>query len=148
MPPRSTAVPSKTAETEPTQRDRHLQLIAEKGRMGWQKASGYNKRARAEATIGRFKGPVAKFENGRGIGRVRSDFRGLIRGQPSLETKPVRPLFHLLTNFATGPFLSAQGPIYGHFRPRHHRMAASVYRAACAGAFRVWQEETCARRAG
>src|SRR4051794_20572595 len=54
-PPRSTAVPSATAETAPTQRDRHLQLIAEKGRMGWQKASGYNWRARAEATIGRFK---------------------------------------------------------------------------------------------
>ncbi len=55
VPPRSGAVPSQTAETAPTQRDRHLQLIAEKGRMGWQKASGYNKRARAEATIGRFK---------------------------------------------------------------------------------------------
>src|SRR3954463_12751444 len=55
VPPRSTAVPSATAETAPTQRDRHLQLIAEKGRMGWQKASGYNVRARAEATIGRFK---------------------------------------------------------------------------------------------
>ncbi len=45
-------------------------------------------------------------------------------------------------------FLSAQGPIYGPFRPRRHRMAASAYREACAGAFRVWQEETCARRAG
>src|SRR3954470_11113223 len=48
VPPRATAVPSRTAETAPTQRDRHLQLIAEKGRMGWQKASGYNWRARAE----------------------------------------------------------------------------------------------------
>jgi len=55
VPPRATAVPSATAETAPTQRDRHLQLITEKGRMGWQKASGYNRRARAEATIGRFK---------------------------------------------------------------------------------------------
>src|SRR4051794_15468437 len=55
VPPRATAVPSATAETAPTQRDRHLQLIAEKGRMGWQTASGYTKRARAEATIGRFK---------------------------------------------------------------------------------------------
>src|SRR3954449_5432177 len=55
VPPRATAVPSATAETAPTQRDRHLQLIAERGRMGWQKASGYTKRARAEATIGRFK---------------------------------------------------------------------------------------------
>src|SRR4051794_16842803 len=55
VPPRSSAVPSKTAETAPTQRDRHLHLIAETGRMAWQKASGYTKRARAEATIGRFK---------------------------------------------------------------------------------------------
>jgi Transposase DDE domain len=55
VPPRSTAVPSETAETAPTQRDQHLQAIAEMGRMGWQKASGYNIRARVEATIGRFK---------------------------------------------------------------------------------------------
>jgi hypothetical protein len=46
VPPRATAVPSETAETEPTQRDRHLQCIAEKGRIGWQKMSGYNKRSR------------------------------------------------------------------------------------------------------
>src|SRR3954451_11476151 len=55
VPPRSTAVPSESAETAPTQRDRHLQLIAEKGRMGWQKATGYNARARAEAAISRCK---------------------------------------------------------------------------------------------
>jgi hypothetical protein len=55
VPPRATAGPSRTAESEPTQRDRPLQLIAERGRMAWQTASGYTKRARAEATIGRFK---------------------------------------------------------------------------------------------
>ncbi len=55
VPPRSTAVPSETAETEPTQRDRHLQFIAKRGRAAWQTASGYTKRARVEATIGRFK---------------------------------------------------------------------------------------------
>jgi len=43
VPPRSTAVPSETAETAPTQRDRHLQSIAEHGRAAWQKASGYTK---------------------------------------------------------------------------------------------------------
>ena len=48
VPPRSGAVPSATAETEPTRRDRHLQLIAERGRMGWQRASGYNWRALVE----------------------------------------------------------------------------------------------------
>jgi hypothetical protein len=41
VPPRASAVPSQTAESEPTQRDRHLQLIAEQGRMAWQRASGY-----------------------------------------------------------------------------------------------------------
>ena len=55
VPPRVTAVPSKMAETEPTQRDRHLQLIAAHGRMGWQKMSGYTKQARAEAAIARWK---------------------------------------------------------------------------------------------
>ena len=55
MPPRSTAVPSETAENGPTRRDRHLRRIAEHGRMAWQKASGYTKRARAEAAIGRWK---------------------------------------------------------------------------------------------
>ena len=53
--PRSTAVPSETAETAPTKRDRHLQSIAEHGRAVWQKASGYTKRSRAEAAVGRFK---------------------------------------------------------------------------------------------
>src|ERR687890_9913 len=51
VPPRSSAVPSADAETAPTQRDQHLQAIAEQGRMGWQKASGYNIRARVEATM-------------------------------------------------------------------------------------------------
>jgi Transposase DDE domain len=55
VPPRSGAVLSVDAEAAPTQRDRHLQCIAEHGRMGWQKRSGYNKRARAEVTIGRWK---------------------------------------------------------------------------------------------
>ena len=55
VPPRSSAVPSADAEAAPTQRDRHLQCIAEHGRTGWQKRSGYNKRARAEAAIGRWK---------------------------------------------------------------------------------------------
>ena len=54
-PPRSSAVLSETADTAPTQRDKHLQLIAERGRMGWQRASGYNYRALVEADISRYK---------------------------------------------------------------------------------------------
>jgi len=55
VPPRSTAVLSEMAATAPSQRDRHLQCIAEKGRTAWQKASGYNRRAKVEAAIGRWK---------------------------------------------------------------------------------------------
>jgi Transposase DDE domain len=55
VPPCATAVPSKTAETAPTQRDEHLHLIAERGRMAWQQASGYTTRARAETAVGRWK---------------------------------------------------------------------------------------------
>ena len=53
VPPRSTAVPSEAAEIAPTQRDRHLRAIAEHGRMAWQAASGYTRRARAETAMSR-----------------------------------------------------------------------------------------------
>ena len=38
VPPRRTAVLSEVASIAPKQRDRHPKCIAEKGRMGWQKA--------------------------------------------------------------------------------------------------------------
>jgi len=55
VPPRSRAVPSDTAQTAPTMRDRHLQVIAERGRIAWQKVSGYHWRALVEADISRLK---------------------------------------------------------------------------------------------
>ena len=55
VPPRSSAVPSEAAGSAPTQRDQHLRAIAERGRRGWQKASGYNRRALVEADIARWK---------------------------------------------------------------------------------------------
>jgi hypothetical protein len=55
VPPRATAVPSITVETAPIQRDAHLRCIAETGRMAWQTTSGYNRRAKVEAAIGRWK---------------------------------------------------------------------------------------------
>jgi transposase len=55
VPPRRTAVLSGMATTAPTQRDRHLECITENGRTAWQKASGYSRRAKVEAAIGRWK---------------------------------------------------------------------------------------------
>jgi transposase len=60
IPPRATAVLSDTAETTPTQRDRHLQMIAEKGRLGWQKAVGYGKRSLVEVAMLRYKALVGR----------------------------------------------------------------------------------------
>ena len=63
-PPRADAVLSDTAATAPTQRDRHIQVIAENGRMAWQRDSRYNLRARVEGQIGRWKqviGPALRF---------------------------------------------------------------------------------------
>ena len=55
IPPRQTAVLSDAAETEPTQRDRHIKDIQKHGRRGWRKRSGYNLRARAENAMRRYK---------------------------------------------------------------------------------------------
>jgi hypothetical protein len=55
VPPRSSAVPSEAAATGPTRRDAHLRCIAERGRMGWQTASGYNWRALVESDVARWK---------------------------------------------------------------------------------------------
>jgi hypothetical protein len=55
VPPRANAVPSEAAQIAPAQRDRHLRCIAERGRMGWQRASGYGRRALVECDISRWK---------------------------------------------------------------------------------------------
>ena len=55
IPPRLTAVPSDTAESAPTQRDRHIQMIAERGRLGWQRAVGYGRRSLGEVAMLRYK---------------------------------------------------------------------------------------------
>lgn len=55
VPPRTDAVLSATADSDPTQRDRHIQLIADKGRIAWQRDSQYNQRAKVEGQIGRWK---------------------------------------------------------------------------------------------
>jgi transposase len=60
IPPRSTAVPSNNAETAPTQRDRHLQLIQERGRLGWQKAVNYGRRSLGEVAMMRYKTVIGR----------------------------------------------------------------------------------------
>jgi hypothetical protein len=60
VPPRANAVPSAAAETAPTQRGEHMRCSAKRGRMGWQRASGYNWRALVEADVSRWKRVVGE----------------------------------------------------------------------------------------
>ncbi len=55
IPPRGSSVVSTNDAGTSTVRDRHAQFIAEKGRMAWQKATGYGRRSLIETTIGRYK---------------------------------------------------------------------------------------------
>jgi hypothetical protein len=55
IPPRATAVLSRAVGIAPNQRDRHVQLIQDKGRMGWQKAVDYGRRSLGETVISRYK---------------------------------------------------------------------------------------------
>jgi Transposase DDE domain len=55
IPPRATAVLSPAADTAPSLRDRHIQLIQEKGRRGWEKAVSYGKRSLVETAMFRYK---------------------------------------------------------------------------------------------
>jgi transposase len=54
IPPHVTAVLSAVADHPPSQRDRHITLMAAKRRLGWQKETGY-RRSLVETTMGRYK---------------------------------------------------------------------------------------------
>jgi hypothetical protein len=60
IPPRSTVVPSPAAGSTPSQRDQHLQMIQDKGRLGWQKTVGYGRRALAATAISRYKAVIGR----------------------------------------------------------------------------------------
>ena len=60
IPPRATAVPSPTAETTPTQRDRHIRMMQDKGCLGWQKAVGYGRRSLGETAMFRYKAIIGR----------------------------------------------------------------------------------------
>ena len=66
IPPRSTAV----ARGEPgplSQRDRHLEMIAEQGRLSWQAATDYGQRSLVETTMGRYKALIGPRLRARGF---------------------------------------------------------------------------------
>ena len=66
IPPPKNASPGPDVAQDPTARDCHIAEIAARGRMAWQKATGYNQRSRGETLMGRWKtviGPKLKARN-------------------------------------------------------------------------------------
>lgn len=55
IPPCASAVPSATATNAPSQRDRHIQLITERGWLGWQWDVQYGRRSLIEVAMMRYK---------------------------------------------------------------------------------------------
>jgi hypothetical protein len=66
IPPRATAVLSGEPGS-PTQRDRHLAMIAEQGRLAWQASTGYGQRSLVETTMGRYKSLIGPRLRARGF---------------------------------------------------------------------------------
>lgn len=76
IPPPRNAIPSLSAAYNPAARDRAIAQIKARGRMAWQKSSGYNQRSRGKTQMGRGKtviGPKLKartFENQKTEARI------------------------------------------------------------------------------
>jgi hypothetical protein len=72
IPPRSTAVLSDRADPV-GQRDRHLEMISDRGRLAWQKATDYGKRSLAETAMGRYKALIGPRLRARGFAAQRTE---------------------------------------------------------------------------
>ena len=55
FPPHVTAVLSASADHHPSQRDQHNSVMAVRGRIGWQKETGYGQRSLVETAMRRYK---------------------------------------------------------------------------------------------
>ena len=97
IPPRSTAVSSGELDA-PTQRDRHLTMIAEQGRLAWQVTTGYGQRSLVETTMGRYKSLIGPRLRARGFAAQQTEAaigvavlnRMLVAGCPdSVRSQPV-----------------------------------------------------------
>ena len=97
IPPRATAVPSDERDA-PTQRDRHLAMIAEQGRLAWQATTDYGQRSLVETTMGRYKSLIGPRLRARGFAAHQTKAaigvavlnRMLVAGRPdSVRCQPV-----------------------------------------------------------
>jgi transposase len=112
IPPRSTAVPSNTAETAPTQRDRHLQMIQEHGRLGWQKAVNYGCRSLGEVAMMRYKALIGRRLHARTLSTQKTEAAAGCK-VINIMTQLGMPMSHRIT----------WAPMLGHQRDPHLKYA-------------------------
>ena len=80
----------------PTQRDRHLAMITEHGRLAWQVAINYGQRSLIETTMGRYKALVGPRMRARGFAAQQTEsaigvavlYRMLAAGRPKSNRCP------------------------------------------------------------
>jgi Transposase DDE domain len=76
IPPRATAVPGTAAGTAaPSQRDRRIELIRDKGRTGGQKAVGYGRRSLGETAMFRHKAVIGRGSRARSLSAQKTEAR-------------------------------------------------------------------------
>jgi hypothetical protein len=94
IPPPKNAVLSLNAAQDPTVRDRHIADISVRGRMGWQRASDYNQRSRAETLMSRWKTVIGSKLKARSFKNQKTETKIGVRilhrmtelGRPSFES--------------------------------------------------------------
>jgi hypothetical protein len=114
VPPRASAVPSSDGSNGASQslRDRHIQLMAERGRMGWQEATGDGRRNQAETAMARYRHLIGPKLRGRSLpgatGRGRHRRLGAEQDDPNCKAH-LRP--RRLISDKAGPFSISPIPV-------------------------------------
>jgi hypothetical protein len=138
IPPRASAVLSTDTIDRQNQRDQHIRLIAMKGRMGGQKATGYGRRNLVETTIGRYKQLIGTKLRARGMAAQQGDvalaveaLNRMIRVAKALSVPNSAP--------PKGPCSSTRSPaLPGRPSPCAYRYACKPTRPAHRMAARSW----------
>ena len=105
VPPRQ--VVSASADSAPTQRDCHLRMTAERGRMARQKASEYNVRAKVETSISRYERVLRDALRSR---TVRTEATGIAITAAALNRDCFTAVSSRLPNKLYRDFLTQSGP--------------------------------------
>ena len=86
-------MPSDTADTDPTQRDRHIQLIEQRGRLGWHRAVNHGGRSLGEVAMFRYKKVIGRGLHARSRPAQKTEARGACE-VINIMTRLGMPIFH------------------------------------------------------